>query len=236
MMPVISAGLRFIASMAAGVQPSFLPSAARQTSCTGLLGHCVSPQVSPSSPVRSREHDDCFRRISANRLDAPTVGNGILYRKSGEDSSCLKRKKPRQARSRAGVSSEVICGFPVRERDILTPRPHRSADRQGEGVRLLLSPRRGPQPSSYDPGTPSFLQRGHPGRPSRPRPASRRRVLGSRSRHLEPSRRHRRSCRSRLNTSPDRSLAAFRPACTAAMTPCGRAIRRSSRPTHRAVS
>jgi hypothetical protein len=48
-------------------------------------------------------NDVHHRRISANRLDPPIVGNGILYRKSGEDSSCLKRKKPRQARSRAGV-------------------------------------------------------------------------------------------------------------------------------------
>jgi hypothetical protein len=165
------------------------------------------------------------RRISANGLDAPTVGNGILYRKSGEDSSCLKRKKPRQARSRAGVWSEVICGLPVRERDILTPRPHRSADRQGEGVRLLLSPGRGPQPSSYDPGTPSFLRLGHPGRPSRPRLAARRHVLGSRSRHPEHGRRRRKSCRWRRNTLPDRSLFAVRQACTGAMKPCGRAIR-----------
>jgi hypothetical protein len=182
-----------------------------------------------------RRNDRC-RRISANRLDAPTVGSGILYRKSGEDSSCLKRKKPRQARSRAGLWSEVICGLPVRERDILTPRPHRSADRQGEGVRLLLSPRRGPQPSSYDPGMPSFLQRGRPGRPSRPRLAARRHVLGSRSRHLEHGRRRRSSCRWRPNTSPGRSLFAFRPACNSAVKPCGRAIGRSSLPTRRAVS
>jgi hypothetical protein len=149
---------------------------------------------------------------SSLELDAPTVGNGILYRKSGEDSSCLKRKKPRQARSRAGVVVRGHCGFPVRERDILTPRPHRSADRQGEGVRLLLSPQRGPQPSSYDPGTPSFLRRGHPGRPSRPRLAARRHVLGSRSRHLEHGRRRRTTCRSCPNTSPGRSLFAVRQA------------------------
>src|SRR6266853_5370640 len=104
-------------------------------------------------------HEVCLWHISANGLDAPTVGNGVLYRKSGEDSSCPKTQKPRQARSRAGVVVKgIICGLAVRERDILTPRPHRSADRQGEGVRLLLPRRRVPQPSSYVPGKPSFLQ------------------------------------------------------------------------------
>jgi hypothetical protein len=93
MMPAISAGLRFIASMAAGAQPSFLPSAARQTSCTGLLGHCVSPQVSPSSPVRSREHDDCFRRTGA--IGAP-AGEGQESTQAGRSAGPIQRLNPTQ--------------------------------------------------------------------------------------------------------------------------------------------
>ena len=112
MMPAISAGRRFIASMAAGVQASFLPSAARQTSCTGLLGHCVSPQVSPSSPVRSREASSSILAEAEKlpppkpayvRIKAPpgigavqtfsgrriTIGEDRILEMSEEDANCL---------------------------------------------------------------------------------------------------------------------------------------------------
>jgi hypothetical protein len=44
-----------------------------------------------------------FRRISANKLDAPTVGNGILHRKSGEDNPFPKRKNPARHAAKRGV-------------------------------------------------------------------------------------------------------------------------------------
>jgi hypothetical protein len=105
----------------------------------------------------------------------------------------------------------------------------------GSSVRLLLFLRRRLRPSSCAPGIPSFLQLGHLERPSRPQLAARRHGLESQSRHPEPGHRPHSSCRSRRNTSPDRSQFAFRRACTAATKPCDHAIRRLSRPSDRAV-
>src|SRR5258707_15690326 len=102
--------------------------------------------------------------LDAGDLGGPRLRRGRLgvafhrYRQSAEESTPAQNAKtPPGTQPDGGVMVSVIVVVSQRDWDVLTPRPHRSADRQGEGVRLL-SPRRGPQPSSYGPGTPSFLQ------------------------------------------------------------------------------
>ena len=138
--------------------------------------------------------------------------------------SCPKSKNP-HSRSQGVFCLMVICDLLVGAERALTPQPPRPADLEGEGVRLSLFPRRGLRPSCDVPGKPSFRQLGHLGRPSRPRPGAKRHAPGSQSRRPGRGRRRRSSYRLRRNTSPGRSLCAVRPACAAAMKPCGCASR-----------
>ena len=144
--------------------------------------------------------------------------------RSTEDALARKAKTPIAA-ARGVFCLMVICDLLVGAECALTPQPPRPADLEGEGVRLSLFPRRGPQPLCDVPGMPSFLQPEHLGQPSRLRPVAKRHVLGSRSQRPELGHKRHNFYRLRRNTSPGRSLYDVRPASTAAMKPCGRATR-----------
>ena len=80
--------------------------------------------------------------------------------RSTEDALARKAKTPIAA-ARGVFCLMVICDLLVGAECALTPQPPRPADLEGEGVRLSLFPRRGPQPLCDVPGMPSFLQLEH---------------------------------------------------------------------------
>jgi hypothetical protein len=160
-------------------------------------------------------------------VGAPTYPEGPLRVVTGNRGKITlpKYKNPARRAAKRGVVVNNHWLSPGRERDVSTPRPSRPADLEGEGVKLLLSPRRGPLPSSGVRGMSKARLRRHREQPWLPRPAAKRHGLGSQSRHPEHGRTRRRSCRSRPNTSRGRPQSVFQLAYASAMKPCDHAIR-----------